>query len=214
MKFEHASVYNFENVVRAVRHPLESYDKSDSYWGEGGKFVIGEKDLKLMKNLINAAVQDKSNSHSKFLRQIMVSVDITAPLYVWKEADQYKVGTTTNSTSTMHKLASTPITMECFEMDDYSDMHKPNFLQPFIGALEELRQLYNSSGDKGYWKALIRWLPEGWLQTRTVTLNYQVLRQMYFDRRNHKLSEWSQFCDWIKTLPYAEDLITYEGERK
>lgn len=214
MKFEHASVYNFENVVRAVRHPLESYDKSDSYWDEGGKFIIGEKDLKLMKNLINAAVQGKSNSHSKFLRQIMVSVDITAPLYIWKEADQYKVGTTTNSTSTMHKLASTPITMECFEMDDYSDMHKPNFLQPFIGALEELRQLYNSSGDKGYWKELVRWLPEAWLQTRTITLNYQVLRQMYFDRRNHKLSEWSQFCDWIKTLPYAEDLITYEGERK
>ena len=164
MKFEHASVYNFENVVRAVRHPLESYDKSDSYWNEDGKFVIGEKDLKLMKNLINAAVHDKSNSHSKFLRQIMVSVDVTAPIFLWKEVDQYRVGVTTNSTSTMHKLASTPITMECFELDDYSDMHKPNFLQPFIGALEELRQLYNSSGDKKYWKELIRWLPEGWLQ--------------------------------------------------
>lgn len=214
MKFEHASVYNFENVVRAVRHPLESYDKSDSYWNEDGKFVIGEKDLKLMKNLINAAVHDKSNSHSKFLRQIMVSVDVTAPIYLWKEVDQYRVGVTTNSTSTMHRLASTPITMECFELDDYSDMHKPNFLQPFIGALEELRQLYNSSGDKKYWKALIRWLPEGWLQTRTITLNYQVLRQMYFDRRDHRLTEWHQFCDWIKTLPYAEDLITYEGTRE
>ena len=214
MKFEHASVYNFENVVRAVRHPLESYDKSDSYWNEDGKFVIGEKDLKLMKNLINAAVHDKSNSHSKFLRQIMVSVDVTAPIFLWKEVDQYRVGVTTNSTSTMHKLASTPITMECFELDDYSDMHKPNFLQPFIGALEELRQLYNSRGDKKYWKELIRWLPEGWLQTRTVTLNYQVLRQMYFDRRDHRLTEWHQFCDWIKTLPYAEDLITYEGTKE
>lgn len=213
MKFEHASVYNFENVVRAVRHPLESYDKSDSYWNDDGKFVIGEKDLKLMKNLINAAVHDKSNSHSKFLRQIMVSVDVTAPIYLWKEVDQYRVGVTTNSTSTMHRLASTPITMECFELDDYSDTHKPNFLQPFIGALEELRQLYNSSGDKKYWKEMIRWLPEGWLQTRTVTLNYQVLRQMYFDRRDHRLTEWVQFCDWIKTLPYAEDLIIYQKEK-
>lgn len=214
MKFEHASVYNFENVVRAVRHPLESYDKSDSYWGEDGKFVVGEKDLKLMKNLINAAVQDKSNSHSKFLRQIMVSVDITAPMYWFQEHDTYKVGTTANSTSKMHRLANTQITMECFETDDYSDMYKPRHLDLFLEDIEELRRLYNSSGDKGYWKEMIRWLPEGWLQTRTVTLNYQVLRQMYFDRRSHRLSEWHQFCDWIKTLPYAEDLITYEGEHK
>lgn len=213
MKFENAEVFNFEGAIRGARNPLESWSKSDSEYvvvdGEL-KYEIGEKDMKLLQNLIGAAVHDKSNSHSKFLRQILVSVDIKAPMYWWSEADTYKVGTTANSTSKMHKLASTPITMECFELDDYSGMHNPSFIKPFLTSLEELRQLYNSSGDKKYWKELIRWLPEGWLQTRTVTLNYQVLRQMYFDRRNHKLSEWHQFCDWVKTLPYAEELITYE----
>lgn len=213
MKFENAEVFNFEGAIRGARNPLESWSKSDSEYvvvdGEL-KYEIGEKDMKLLQNLIGAAVHDKSNSHSKFLRQILVSVDITAPMYWWSEADTYKVGTTANSTSKMHKLASTPITMECFELDDYSDMHNPSFLKPFITSLEELRQLYKTSGDVKYWKELVRWLPVGWLQTRTVTLNYQVLRQMYFDRRNHKLSEWHQFCDWVKTLPYAEELITYE----
>ena len=217
MKFEHAEVFNFEGAIRGARNPLESWSKSDSEYvvvdGEL-KYEIGEKDMKLLQNLIGAAVHDKSNSHSKFLRQILVSVDITAPMYWWSEFDTYKVGTVANSTSKMHKLASTPITMECFELDDYSDMHKPSFLKPMVTSLEELRQLYNSSGDVKYWKELVRWLPVGWLQTRTVTLNYQVLRQMYLDRRNHKLSEWYQFCDWVKTLPYAEDLITYEGNRK
>ena len=155
----------------------------------------------------------------------MVSVDISAPLYWWKEFDTYKVGTTANSTSTMHKLASTPITRECFEMDDYQDMpietlysnedseepfydyHTDGFIDELCETLEQLRQKYNETKDKRYWKELVRWLPNGWLQTRTVTMNYENLRSMYHQREYHKLSEWHQFCDWVKTLPYAEELI-------
>ena len=163
--------------------------------------------------------------HRKFLRQIFVSVDITAPLYWWKEFDTYKVGTTANSTSTMHKLASTPITLDCFETDDFEiiddDMLKVpseggcchelftlnESVELFIQFLENLRVKYNETKDKRYWKELIRWLPNGWLQTRTVTMNYENLRSMYHQREHHKLSEWHRFCDWVKTLPYAEELI-------
>ena len=181
---------------------------------------IGPNDLDLAHRMILAGTSD-----SKFLRQINVSVDITAPLYWWKEMDQYKVGTATNSTSTMHKLASTPITMDCFETDDMvnviiEDSDDPTFVVTsqyaaftFIDWLEKLRQKYNETKDKKYWKELIRWLPESWLQTRTVTMNYAVLRNIYFQRKNHKLTEWHKFCDWIKTLPYAEDLIIYQKEK-
>lgn len=177
---------------------------------------LGPKDLNLAQRMIKAGTSD-----SKFLRQIGVSVDITAPLYWWKEFDTYKIGTVANSTSTMHKLASTPITFECFEKDDLEDVviednSDPTFIvtsnyaaNTFIQWLEELRQKYLETKDKKYWKELIRWLPEGWLQTRTVTMNYAVLRNIYFQRQHHKLSEWHQFCEWINTLPYAADLITY-----
>ena len=139
-----------------------------------------------------------------------------------KEFDTYKVGTTANSTSTMHKLASTPITLDCFEIGDYEDgIEIPyyeadgNLLDMPIGALmsdfmrdlEALRQKYNETKDKRYWKELIRWLPNGWLQTRTVTMNYENLRNMYHQREHHKLTEWHSFCDWVKALPYAEELI-------
>lgn len=171
---------------------------------------IGPNDMGLAKRLIAGG-----NEHRKFLRQIMVSVDITAPLYWWKEFDTYKVGTTANSTSTMHKLASTPITLDCFETDDYDDnfelsehYHFTDFINSeLIFALEALRQKYNETKDKRYWKELIRWLPNGWLQTRTVTMNYENLRSMYHQRENHKLTEWHSFCDWVKALPYAEELI-------
>ena len=181
--------------------------------------LIGPKDLDLAHRMIKAGTSD-----SKFLRQINVSVDITAPLYWWKEFDTYKIGTVANSTSTMHKLASTPIAMNCFEIDDLNDViiednSEPTFIvtsnyaaNTFIQWLEELRQKYLETKDKKYWKELIRWLPNGWLQTRTVTMNYAVLRNQYFQRQHHKLSEWHQYCDWIKTLPYAEDLILYEGK--
>lgn len=181
--------------------------------------LIGPNDLDLAHRMIKAGTSD-----SKFLRQINVSVDITAPLYWWKEFDTYKIGTVANSTSTMHKLASTPIAMNCFETDDLNDViiednSDPTFIvtsnyaaNTFIQWLEELRQKYLETKDKKYWKELIRWLPNGWLQTRTVTMNYAVLRNQYFQRQHHKLSEWHQYCDWIKTLPYAEDLILYEGK--
>ena len=166
------------------------------------------------------------DSDSKFLRQILVSVDITAPLYWWKEFDTYKIGTTANSTSTMHKLATTPITLDCFETDDYVNFlmiseettkegvfgyFVDDMVKELINHLEILRLKYLETKDKKYWKELIRWLPNSWLQTRTVTMNYAVLRNQYFQRRNHKLSEWRQYCDWIESLPYADDLIIYTG---
>lgn len=221
MKFEYTKVYNFENVVRSMRHPLESYSKSDSYFDDNGNFVIGENDLGLMQRLIRAAVKE-GNSHSKFLRQIMVSVDITAPLYFFKELDTYKVGTVANSTSTMHKLSSKPITLDCFEIGDYCPevITSTEEIDYLIQFLEGLRRKYLETKDKRYWKELIRWLPESWLQTRTITMNYQVVRQMYFDRRNHKLTEWSgkdnpelpNFCKWVESLPYAKELIMYTGK--
>ena len=170
---------------------------------------IGKNDLDLMTRLIKSG-----SPHDKFLRQIHIAVDITAPLYWWKEMDTYKVGTVANSTSTMHKIASTPITKECFEIDDYNsdldlidDVHIGLRVESFIDDLEQLRQKFLMTKDVRYWKELIRWLPEGWLQTRTWTANYAVLRGIYAQRSNHKLSEWHQFVDWIKTLPYAEELI-------
>ena len=221
MKFENTEVFNFDGAIRGARNPLESWSRSDSVYGEYNDFIIGENDLGLMQRLIKSSVKE-GNSHSKFLRQIMVCVDITAPLYWYKEFDTYKVGTVANSTSTMHKMASKPITLDCFEIDDYCPevITSKEEIDYLIQFLEGLRTKYLETKDKRYWKELIRWLPEGWLQTRTVTLNYQVLRQMYFDRRNHKLTEWSgkdmpelsNFCKWVESLPYAKELIIYTGE--
>lgn len=171
---------------------------------------IGPKDLDLAHRMIIAGSPDR-----KFLRQINVSVDITAPLYWYKEFDTYKIGTVANSTSTMHKLASTPITLDCFEIDDYDHYLKINDTQlnsiwkRTVDDLENLRKTYLATKDKRFWKELIRLLPESWLQTRTVTMNYEVLRNQYFQRQHHKLTEWHQYCEWIETLPYARDLIIY-----
>ena len=185
---------------------------------------IGPNDLNLAQRLISSGPE-----HAKFLRQIFVSVDITAPLYWWKEADTYKVGTTANSTSTMHKLTSYPITKEMFEFDDFSNIDyylddrgdgKPvmwyinDDIEDFIWFLESLRQKYLSTNNKIYWRALVQLLPQGWLQTRTWTANYAILRNIYFQRKNHKLKEWHQFCDWIKTLPYSKELITLGDENE
>jgi hypothetical protein len=209
----------FERIVEGRREWL---------WREGASFIgidhhytlalIGPNDMDLCRRLINGG-----SEHRKFLRQIMVSVDITAPLYWWKEFDTYKVGTTANSTSTMHKLASTPITRECFEMDDFAELQiegiyneedelmfdytTGDFLDDIIDTLEELRQKYLETKDKRYWKELIRWLPNGWLQTRTVTMNYENLRSMAHQRAGHKLSEWRAFCEWAQDLPYSKELI-------
>lgn len=229
MKFTNTDVFNFEGAIRGARNPLESWDKSDSFYGCGEdcdgeyfeRYIIGEKDMSLLQRLVSAG-----SDHAKFMRQIMVSVDITAPLYWWKEFDTYKVGFTSNSTSTMHKLATTPITRECFEVDDTVNdaiviqdfdtfaYTADDVMDELIKDLEQLRQRYLETNDKAYWKALIMILPSSWLQTRTITMNYQNLRNMYFQRRTHKLTEWSvDFMDWIDTLPYADELIKYEKEK-
>lgn len=241
MRFENTEVFNFSGALRGMRNPKESWGKSDSYWDfpeHPDRFIIGINDMKLAQTLIKAG-----SEHRKFLRQIFVSVDITAPLYWWKEFDTYKVGTTANSTSTMHKMASKPITINCFEIDDYDPLtglidptHLGVRVDSFINDLEQLRQLHlqykEESEKKGipaqkkkelerlakkYWKELIRWLPESWLQTRTVTMTYENLFAMCSkgQRRYHKLNEWSgiddetlrNFTKWARTLPYAQQLI-------
>ena len=242
MKFENTEVWGFEHAIRGMRNPLNSWDKSDSCYltineiaghpcndGLQKEFVIGENDLKLMQKLIRAG-----SEHRKFLRQIFVSVDITAPLYWWKEFDTYKIGTVANSTSTMHKLANTPITLECFEIDDFNkdliierniewecpqEFKTNNLALTIIKKLEMLRQKYLETKDKRYWKELIRWLPESWLQKRTITMNYENILTIYRQRKNHKLNEWSgadnselsNYISWVKTLPYAEKLILIEN---
>ncbi len=179
------------------------------------KVFIGANDLDLAQRLIRAG-----SPHCKFMRQIFVSVDITAPLYFYSEFDTYKVGTVANSTSKMHKLASTPITMNCFEKPLDDDLRNDedevmaelteHTWQTIIDTCETLRTKYNETKNMDYWKELIRMLPESWLQTRTVTLNYENLRNMYAQRQAHKLTEWRvDFCNWVKKLPYADKLLTY-----
>ena len=213
---------NFKNAFRGMRNPKESWDKSDSkveyenMRDSIGTYVIGQNDLTLAQALIKAG-----SEHRKFMRQIFVSVDITAPLYWWKEFDTYKVGTVANSTSTMHKIASKPITIDCFEMDDFNRdaaniCPNGNGLQKgfaevaLIPWLENLRLNYLETKDKSYWKELIRWLPSGWLQTRTVTMSYENLFAICGkgQRRFHKLTEWSErFINWARTLPYAQEVL-------
>ena len=224
MKFECTEVWGFTHALRGMRNPKESWDKSDT---KGRVFCddslnvittveqIGAADLKLAQTLIKAG-----SEHRKFMRQIFVSVDITAPLYWWKEFDTYKVGTVANSTSTMHKLASTPITIDCFEMDDYLPVIEDDELcysysadvywRNTVKHLEELRELYVRTKDIRLWKELIRELPESWLQKRTVTFDYENLLAICSrgQRRFHKLTEWSSaFISWARKLPYAQELI-------
>ncbi|MFU0827534.1 MAG: DUF4046 domain-containing protein [Lachnoclostridium sp.] len=198
------SVMNFENAIRGARNPMNSWAKSDSFYNEKGSFILGENDLALAKKLCMAG-----SDHRKFMRQIFVSVDITAPLYWWKEFDTYKVATVANSTSTMHKIHS-----KAFEIDDFSHdqltEESRKILEKTIEYLEELRQKYNQNQDKKYWYDMIQLLPSSYNQLRTCTLNYETLTNIYHSRRNHKLAEWHVFCDWILTLPYAKDLIAID----
>lgn len=215
MKFENTEVWGFKHAIRGMRNPLESWDKSDSIFENSLQCfnVIGENDLNLMQRLIRGG-----SEHRKFMRQIFVSVDITAPLYWWKEFDTYKVGTVANSTSTMHKLASTPITLDCFETDDVEVLEELNYevscwWGELVAWLEKLRQKYNETKDKRYWKELIRLLPESWLQIRTVSMNYENILSMIHQRKGHKLTEWSKdFIEWAGALPYAKELLFYKGE--
>ena len=173
------------------------------------RFYFGPKDLKLAQNLVRAGTDE-----SKFMRQIFISVDITAPLYWWKEMDTYKVGTVANSTSTMHKLSSRPIEINDFSFDKDWDLDFNLAKEYIISACETLRQKYVGTKDKRYWRALIQLLPESYNQTRTWTANYAVLRNIFFARRNHKLQEWRDFCKWIETLPWAKELICLEEKKE
>lgn len=173
------------------------------------RFYFGPKDLKLAQSLLRAGTDE-----SKFMRQIFISVDITAPIYWWKEMDTYKVGTVANSTSTMHKLSSRPIEINDFSFDKDWDLDFNLAKEYIISACETLRQKYIETKDKRYWRALIQLLPESYNQTRTWTANYAVLRNIYFARRNHKLQEWRDFCKWIETLPWAKELICLEEKKE
>lgn len=196
------------NAIRGARNPMNSWDKNDSFMMglNNEKPVLGPNDLDLAKRLCHAG-----SEHRKFMRQIYVSFDLTAPLYFWKEFDTYKVGTAANSTSTMHKLASTPITIDCFEIDDMEEGLEIDVWESWknlIRTCETLRLKYNETKDIRYWKELIRILPESWLQTRTVTCNYEVVRNMAHQRANHKLTEWKFLLKALEeNLPYYNELI-------
>ena len=201
IKLEHTRVMNLEGAIRGARNPMNSWERSDSAYDGDGSYVLGPNDLDLAKRLCKAG-----SDHRKFIRQILVSVDITAPMYWWKEFDTYKVGTVANSTSTMHKIHSKP-----FELDDFSHDHltpeAEAALLSFLAFLEQKRQSFVSTKNRADWYDLIQLLPSSYNQTRTISMNYENLVNMYFARRNHKLAEWHDYCDWILTLPYTRALF-------
>ncbi len=198
---ERTTVMNFDNAMRGARNPMNSWARMDSCYDQEGNYHLGPNDLDLARRLRKAG-----SDHRKFIRQIFVSVDITAPLYWWKEYDTYKVATVANSTSTMHKLHSKP-----FELDDFSHDHLTlrglEALENLIGTLEEIRQSYIEKKKKEDWYDLIQLLPSSYNQMRTCTLNYETLVNIYYARKDHKLDEWHEFCRWIESLPYGKELI-------
>lgn len=245
IKVDKIEVFNWEGAIRGMRNPLNSWDKSDShdnyeydcYPWVTEPFIIGENDLALMRKLCRAG-----SDHRKFLRQIMVSMDITAPRYWWPEFDTYKVGTVANSTSTMHTIHKRPFVLDDFSCDclkstetlfdvtypigEMASGHADEDLtfttetdcvsltSDIIKALNVLRDKFNETGDKTYWRAMIQLLPQSYNQLRTVTLNYEVLLNMYHARKAHKLSEWRELCSVIETLPYFADICLTEEKEK
>lgn len=237
LKIENTEVIGWEHAIRGMRNPKNSWEKSDSEFhrqpkhcfDEDGipytdlrRFIIGPNDLDLMIRLRNAGTD-----HRKFMRMITVYLDITAPLYWWKEFDTYKVGTVANSCSTMHKIAAKEFTLEDFSCEHLIDsplveeapgkpallnMQAREMLVILVNVLNAARYNYLETKDKKYWWQLIQLLPSSYNQRRTIMLNYEVLANIYKSRRNHKLDEWHTFCDWIEGLPYAE-LITGEERR-
>lgn len=223
IKIENIEVFGWEAAIRGMRNPMNSWDKSDSKfynvdnlcvedWHLIGTFNIGSNDLKLMQSLIRAGTD-----HSKFMRMINVTMDITAPLYWWKEFDTYKVGTVANSCSTMHKIHSKEFTLDDFSYEHLGDKEK-QILLTIIEAMNESRDAFITWNEdykhdkKDYWWQMIQLLPSSYNQKRTVQLNYQVLRHMYFSRKNHKLDEWHDFCSIIEELPYGKELICLEDK--
>ncbi|MBE6663815.1 MAG: hypothetical protein E7602_04865 [Ruminococcaceae bacterium] len=208
IKIERVSVMNFENAIRGARNPLNSWAKSDSYYNEDGEYVLGDNDLSLAKKLAKAG-----SDHRKYLRQVFVSMDITAPLYWWKEFDTYKVATVANSTSTMHKIQA-----KKFERDDFShDRMSEGALKVLditIDYLEEVRLKFIETKERCYWHDMIQLLPSSYNQLRTVTMNYETLINIYYARRTHKLAEWHTLCDLIMSLPYAKDIIAVKEDNE
>lgn len=204
LKCERTSVMNIENAIRGARNPMNSWDRMDSSYNEAGEYILGPNDLGLAKRLRKAG-----GDHRKYIRQIFVSVDITAPLYWWKEYDTYKVSTVANSTSTMHKIHSKP-----FELSDFSHDHMTEqtlvFMESVVAELEKIRLRYLENKNKDDWYDMIQLLPSSYNQMRTCTLNYETLINMYFARKNHKLVEWHTFCQWVESLPYGKELILLE----
>jgi len=205
LKADRISVMNLENAIRGARNPMNSWARSDSFYNEAGEYILGENDLSLATRLCKAG-----SDHRKFIRQIMVSMDITAPLYWWKEFDTYKVGTVANSTSTMHKIHAKPFSVDDFSADHLTPASLAEF-EKWIAYLEQVRLRYMETKDKADWYDLIQMLPSSYNQMRTVTFNYEVLVNIYFARRNHKLDEWHTLCDAILSLPYSKELIVSCG---
>ncbi|MBO5909359.1 MAG: hypothetical protein J6Q67_06260 [Clostridia bacterium] len=211
IKFEHTDVYGWEAAIRGMRNPMNSWDKSDTkYYDRGGVFrvpIIGKNDYGLMTKLAAGG-----SVHAKYRRMITVTVDITAPLYWWKEFDTYKVGTVANSCSTMHKIHDKEFTIK-----DFSWEHLNNYclamMDGIIGLLNYYREKFLETKQKDYWWQMIQLLPSSYNQTRTVLLNYEVLVGMYKDRKEHKLDEWRELCKWIEGLPYSK-IITLKKENK
>ena len=202
IKIERTSVMNLENAMRGARNPMNSWAKSDSFYDENGNYVLGEADLDFGARLCVAG-----SDHRKFIRQIFVSVDITAPLYWWKEFDTYKVGTVANSCSTMHKIHSKPIERDDFSYDRL-DEGGLRALDALVEYLEVERQKFCADkSDRQSWHNIIQLLPSSYNQMRTVTLNYETLINIYYARKTHKLAEWHTLCEAIEQLPYASELI-------
>ena len=228
IKIENVETMGWEHAIRGMRNPKNSWDKSDSKVCAGhefglcdscseksdcindGGFLVGENNLKLMM-----ALRDAGTDHRKYMRMITVYLDITAPLYWWKEFDTYKVGTVANSCSTMHKIHNKPFTREDFSFENIPDgycwfLNEGDLIEDILMALNDAREEFLDTKDKKYWWQMIQLLPSSYNQKRTVMLNYEVLANMYKSRKAHKLDEWRTLCEWIKQLPYSELIIGRE----
>ena len=234
LKVENLRTFNWEGALRGMRNPMNSWAKSDSTFDENGNIInVGENDLRLMKTLFKAGAE-----HRKYLRQIFVSMDITAPFYLWKDFDTYKIGVTSNSCSTMHKLTSKPITLDDFSIDDddmdvidsEDEISPKDFFRIVVANCEMYRQKYlmykqkaklnpkkakhYNSCAKRYWRKLVQLLPSAYNQKRTITMNYENVFNIIHQRQNHKLSEFHTLCDTLKTLPYVQELLSVLDEKE
>ena len=210
IKIENLYVYGWEAAIRGMRNPMNSWDRSDTAFcgWDGDSPIIGENDMKLMKTLCRAGSDDR-----KFLRMINVTMDITAPLYWWKEYDTYKIGTVANSCSTMHKIADKEFTLNDFSFERCkNERFVDRTIEGILNTLNYLREKYLETKDPEYWESIIQLLPSSYNQRRTVQLNYEVLLKMYYARRNHKLAEWREFCKIIKDLGYFKAICLGEDE--